>query len=60
LYAPDVEKHHPVGNEAVRNAATAGLADPAKGFFTVSAPPDQVLVRSADTMAFLLIRYFLA
>ncbi len=65
LYAPDVDKHHLVGDQAVWNAATADLAEPTKGFFTVSSPPDpagpnQVLIRTGDTIAFLLIRYSLA
>jgi len=64
LYAPDVAKHHPVGNQAIWDAATADLADTTKRSFAVTAPqdpagPTRVLVRSADTQAFLLIRYSL-
>jgi hypothetical protein len=59
IYAEDIAKHHAIGNPAT---ATDGLAD--DGAFTLSAAPDpagptQVLVRSADTRAYLIVRYSL-
>jgi hypothetical protein len=65
LYGQDVTKHHVVGNQTVWDAATADLGDRNKEAFTVTIAPDapgptQVLTRTADAQAFLIIRYALS
>jgi hypothetical protein len=59
LYGKDINKHHAAGD---KDAATSDLAD--QGQFTFTAGPDapgptQVLTRSAEAQAFLLVRYSL-
>lgn len=64
LYGQDVKKHHVVGDQNVWYAATANLGDTSKQAFTVTIAPDapgpnQVLTRSANAQAFLIVRYTL-
>jgi hypothetical protein len=64
LYGQNVTKHHSVGDQAAWDAATADLGDKNKQAFTVTIPPDgpgptQVLTRTADADAFLIVRYSL-
>jgi hypothetical protein len=59
----DVSKHHPIGNQAVWDTATADLGD--KQTFTITAGtdpvgPTQVLTRTASAQGFLIIRYSLS
>lgn len=65
IYGQDVTKHHSVGDEKARNTATADLGKKDKQAFTVTIPPDgpgpaQVLTRTADANAFLIVRYSLS
>ncbi len=65
LYGPngtDAPKHHTLGSQATRDAATTELGDNQK--FTVTAAPDapgpaQLLTRSANAQVFLTIHYSL-
>jgi hypothetical protein len=56
LYAPDVTRHHPVGQTDWDNYSTE-LKD--KQAFSIDIPQDQVLTRKQDAEVFLIIKYSL-
>jgi hypothetical protein len=63
IYGPDAVRHHTVGDQAMWDAATNNLADPAKQEFVLGMAPDtagpaQVLTRTAKDV-FLIVRYSL-
>lgn len=65
IYGQDVTKHHSVGNQPDWDTATKDLGSKDKQAFTVTIPPDepgpaQVLTRTADANAFLIVRYSLS
>lgn len=64
LYGQDVTKHHSVGNQSNWDTATNDLSSKDKQAFTVTIPPDgpgpaQILTRTADANAFLIVKYIL-